>query len=55
LPGYPGMPVGVRNMTETANGIAWSMLVAPVAGVAAAVGAAYTTMKGDGDNAGHEK
>ncbi len=55
LPGYPGMPVGARNMTETANGVAWGMLVAPVAGVAAAVGAAYKTMKGGGGDAGHEK
>lgn len=50
LPGFPGMPVGVRNMTETANGMAWSMAVAPVAGIAAAVGAAYKTMKGGGDD-----
>jgi len=52
LPGFPGMPVGVENMTETANGIAWSMAIAPVAGIAAAVGAAYKTMKGGGDDAG---
>jgi Fe-S-cluster-containing dehydrogenase component len=45
-PGFPGMPVDVENFTETANGIAWSMVVAPVAGVAAAAGAAYKTMKG---------
>ena len=52
LPGFPGMPVGVENMTETANGIAWSMAIAPVAGIAAAVGAAYKTMKGGGDDVG---
>jgi len=46
------MPVGARNMTETANGVAWGMLVAPVAGVAAAVGAAYKTMKGGGNDVG---
>jgi len=55
LPGFPGMPVGVENMTETANGIAWSMVVAPVAGIAAAVGAAYKTMKGGGDDVGESK
>ncbi len=46
VPGFPGMPVDVENFTETANGIAWSMIVAPVAGIAAAAGAAYKTMKG---------
>jgi len=45
-PGFPGMPVDVENFTETANGIAWSMAIAPVAGIAAAAGAAYKTMKG---------
>ncbi|MBW2558487.1 MAG: 4Fe-4S dicluster domain-containing protein [Deltaproteobacteria bacterium] len=45
-PGFPGMPVGIENLTETANGIAWSMAIAPVAGIAAAAGAAYKTMKG---------
>jgi len=45
-PGFPGTPVDVENFTETANGIAWSMVVAPVAGIAAAAGAAYKTMKG---------
>ena len=50
LPGFPGMPVDVENVAETANGIAWSMVIAPVAGVAAAVGAAYRTMKGGGDD-----
>ncbi|MDD5723826.1 MAG: 4Fe-4S dicluster domain-containing protein [Syntrophales bacterium] len=49
--GFPGTPVGVENMTETANGIAWSMAIAPVVGIAAAVGAAYKTMKGGGDDA----
>ncbi len=48
LPGFPGMSVGVENMTESANGIAWTMAIAPVAGIAAAVGAAYKTMKGGG-------
>lgn len=52
LPGFPGTPVDARNMTETANGIAWSMVIAPVAGIAAAVGAAYKTMKGGGGDAG---
>ncbi len=52
LPGFPGTPVGVENMTESANGIAWSMAIAPVAGIAAAVGAAYKTMKGGGDDGG---
>jgi len=46
-PGFPGMPVGIENFTETANGIAWSMLAAPIAGIAAAAGAAYKTMKED--------
>ncbi len=45
-PGFPGMPVDVENFTETANGIAWSIVVAPIAGAAAAAGAAYKTMKG---------
>jgi hypothetical protein len=40
------MPVNVENFTETANGIAWGMAVAPIAGIAAAAGAAYKTMKG---------
>jgi len=44
------MPVNVKNFTETANGIAWSMAIAPVAGIAAAAGAAYKTMKGGGNN-----
>lgn len=45
-PGFPGMAVDIENFTETANGIAWSMVVAPVAGIAAAAGVAYKTMKG---------
>ncbi len=49
-PGFPAMPVGVENMTETPNGIAWSMAIAPVAAIAAAIGAAYKTMKGRGSN-----
>ncbi|MEA2013735.1 MAG: 4Fe-4S dicluster domain-containing protein [Thermodesulfobacteriota bacterium] len=45
-PGFPGMPVEVENFTETVNSIAWGMAIAPVAGIAAAAGAAYKTMKG---------
>ncbi|HOO90667.1 MAG TPA: 4Fe-4S dicluster domain-containing protein [Syntrophales bacterium] len=45
-PGFPGMSVDVENLTDTANGIALSMVIAPVAGIAAAAGVAYKTMKG---------
>ncbi|MGC7846658.1 4Fe-4S dicluster domain-containing protein [Desulforudis sp. 1088] len=46
-PGFPGMPPGVDNFLNTANGAALGMLVAPVAGVVAAGFAAYKTMKGE--------
>ena len=49
-PGFPGMPVDMENFTDTANGIAWSMAIAPIAGIAAAAGAAYKTMKGGKNN-----
>jgi len=52
LPGFPGTPVGVENMTESANGIAWSMAIAPLVGIAAAIGAAHKTMKGGGKDVG---
>ncbi|MCL6477161.1 MAG: 4Fe-4S dicluster domain-containing protein [Peptococcaceae bacterium] len=44
-PGFPLMPAEVGNFLDTANGIAAGILVAPVAGAAAAGYAAYKTMK----------
>lgn len=47
-PGRPTMPVGVGNYLDTPNGVALSMVVAPVASIAAAViGAARLMKKGD--------
>jgi formate dehydrogenase iron-sulfur subunit len=45
-PGFPLMPVGVENYLDTANGLAASLLVAPVAGVIAAGAAVYRGMTG---------
>lgn len=45
-PGFPLMPVKVGNYLDTANGMALSMLVAPVAGAALAGFTAYQKMKG---------
>ncbi|MDN5364757.1 MAG: formate dehydrogenase iron-sulfur subunit [Eubacteriales bacterium] len=45
-PGFPTMPVGVGNYLDTANGIAKSLLIAPVAGIFAAGYAAYRSLKG---------
>lgn len=45
-PGYPLMPVKVGNYLDTANGMALSLLVAPVAGAALAGFTAYQKMKG---------
>lgn len=44
-PGRPAMPVAVGNFIDTPNGMALSLLIAPVAGVAAAVVAAAKAMK----------
>ncbi len=44
-PGRPGMPVGVGNKLDTPTGLALSMLIAPVAGVAAALAGAARVMK----------
>lgn len=44
-PGYPRMQVGVENYLETANGLAASVLLAPVAGVLAAGAAAFRGAK----------
>lgn len=47
-PGRPSMPVGMGNYLDTPNGMALSMLIAPVAGIAAAVvGATRMMKKGD--------
>lgn len=46
LPGFPGMPVNVGNILDTVNGMAASILLAPVAGAVAAGYTAYRTMKG---------
>lgn len=47
-PGRPGMPVGIGNFLDTPNGMALSMAIAPIAGIAAAlVGAARIMKKGD--------
>lgn len=43
-PGFPGMPGDVGNFLDTPNGIAWGMVVAPVAGLVAAGAAAYRTL-----------
>jgi len=45
--GIPGMKPEVENYLETANGAAWSYMVAPVAGAFAAGWAAIKTMKGE--------
>ena len=45
--GFPGMPVEMGNYLDSVNGIALSMVAAPVAGAVAAGYAAYRTMKGD--------
>lgn len=52
VPGFPGMPVGVGNFLDTANGLVASVLVAPIAGAVLASYAAYRTMKGEGKNGG---
>ncbi len=47
-PGRPTMPVNIGNLLDTPNGMALSMLIAPVAGIAAAVvGAAKIMKKGE--------
>jgi Fe-S-cluster-containing dehydrogenase component len=43
-PGFPGMPTEVGNFLDTTNGMALSMVVAPVAGLVAAGAAAYRTI-----------
>lgn len=50
-PGRPGMPVAVGNYLDTPNGMALALLVAPIAGVAAAVVGAARTFKKGGDEA----
>ncbi len=47
-PGFPGMPVNAENFLESTNGLAISLLVAPLAGMVGAGAAAYRTMKGQG-------
>jgi formate dehydrogenase iron-sulfur subunit len=52
-PGFPGMPVGIGNYLDTANGLAASLLLAPIAGVLAAGAAVYRGARGrDGGPAG---
>ncbi|GAB4244216.1 MAG: 4Fe-4S dicluster domain-containing protein [Thermoleophilia bacterium] len=46
-PGFPGMPVKVENFLDTGNGLAVSLLVAPIAGMIGAGAAAYRSMKGE--------
>jgi Fe-S-cluster-containing dehydrogenase component len=46
-PGFPAMPVEVGNFLDSANGVAWGLVVAPLAGVVAAGAAAFRTMKGE--------
>lgn len=48
-PGRPAMPVGVGNFLDTPNGLALSLLIAPIAGVAAAVVGAAREMKKGGE------
>lgn len=43
----PGMPVGVGNFLDTANGMAYGFLVAPIAGAFAAGWSVVKTMKGE--------
>jgi formate dehydrogenase iron-sulfur subunit len=43
-PGFPLMPVGVENYLQTSNGLASTLLLAPVAGVLAASAAAWRGM-----------
>lgn len=43
----PGLPVGVDNYLDTANGLAWGLAVAPIAGVVTGAVAAYRTLKGE--------
>ena len=49
IPGYPLMPVSEKNILNTPNGLAYSMLLAPIAGLALAGFTAYKTMKNGGD------
>lgn len=48
-PGRPGMPVAVDNFMDTPNGFALGLLIAPIAGVTAALVGAARTMKKGGD------
>lgn len=45
-PGFPLMPVDVKNFSDSTNGMFLGMLVAPIAGAAIAGYTAYKTMKG---------
>ncbi len=45
-PGFPGTPVEVGNILDTANGTVAGLVIAPLAGAFAAGYAAYKTMKG---------
>lgn len=51
-PGFPGMPVNVGNILDSVNGLAASMMVAPLAGAFLAGYTAYRTMKGEKDHGG---
>jgi len=49
-PGFPTMPVNAENFLDSVNGMASSVLIAPVATAFAAGFTAYRTIKGKGDD-----